>query len=205
MKYFCNARNAIPYIQDIKIINVFHDGVSDLKTMEEIAMKKPKTVADLLVIADVCIEAYEAQAWLLESCGKGPSKKKEDQEVNTDEWGDHKDHGYRSKQSSDQKEKRHFWRPDDTEKWCDIHHTTRHDLEECKTFLDQKKMPPPAALAPQEPRWDQRQVVSDGDEQMGEINVIFGGSMSIASKTQGKNIQHEISLAQRIQRGRMMK
>jgi hypothetical protein len=62
MKYFCNARNAIPYIQDIKIINVFHDGVSDLKTMEEIAMKKPKTVADLLVIADVCIEAYEAQA-----------------------------------------------------------------------------------------------------------------------------------------------
>jgi hypothetical protein len=25
-------------------------------------------------------------------------------------------------------------------------------------------------------------VDSDGDEQMGEINVIFGGSMSIASK-----------------------
>jgi hypothetical protein len=40
---------------------------------------------------------------------------------------------------------------------------------------------------------------------MGEINVIFGGSMSITSKTQGKKIQHEISLAQRIEPGRMMR
>jgi hypothetical protein len=31
---------------------------------------------------------------------------------------------------------------------------------------------------------------------MWEINVIFGGSMSIASKTQGKKLHHEISLAQ---------
>jgi hypothetical protein len=36
----------------------------------------------------------------------------------------------------------------------------------------------------------------DDDEQMGEINVIFGGSMSIASKTQGKKLEREISLAQ---------
>jgi hypothetical protein len=44
-------------------------------------------------------------------------------------------------------------------------------------------MPPPVALAPQEPRRvDQRQVDSDGEEQMGGINVIFGSSMSIASK-----------------------
>jgi hypothetical protein len=28
----------------------------------------------------------------------------------------------------------------------------------------------------------------DSDEQMGEIKVIFGGSMSIALKTQGKKI-----------------
>jgi hypothetical protein len=34
MRYFCNARNAIPYIQDIEIINVFRDGVSDLKTQD---------------------------------------------------------------------------------------------------------------------------------------------------------------------------
>jgi hypothetical protein len=40
---------------------------------------------------------------------------------------------------------------------------------------------------------------------MGEINVIFGGSISIASKTQGKKLEHEISLAQRIEPGRMMK
>jgi hypothetical protein len=72
VKYFCNARNAIPYIQDIEIINAFRDGVSDMKTMEEIAMKKPKTVADLLAVADVCIKASEARARLLESRGRGP-------------------------------------------------------------------------------------------------------------------------------------
>jgi hypothetical protein len=33
---------------------------------------------------------------------------------------------------------------------------------------------------------------------MGEINVILGGSMSIASKTQGKKLEREISLAQHI-------
>jgi hypothetical protein len=40
---------------------------------------------------------------------------------------------------------------------------------------------------------------------MGEINVIFGGSMSITLKTQGKNLELEISLAQRIEPGRKMK
>jgi hypothetical protein len=31
------------YIQNIEIINAFCDGVSNIKTVEEIAMKKPKT------------------------------------------------------------------------------------------------------------------------------------------------------------------
>jgi hypothetical protein len=83
VKRFCNARNDIPYIQDIKIINAFRDDVSDLKIMEEIAMKKPKTVANLLTVADVCIEASEARARLLKSPGKGPSRRRDDQEVNT--------------------------------------------------------------------------------------------------------------------------
>jgi hypothetical protein len=83
VKRYCNARNAIPYIQDIEIINIFRDGVSDIKTVEEIAMKKPKTVADLLPVADICIEASEARARLLESRGKGTSRKKNDREVNT--------------------------------------------------------------------------------------------------------------------------
>jgi hypothetical protein len=62
VKCFCNARNAIPYIQDIEIINAFCKWVSDIKTVEEIATKKPKTVANLLVVADVCIEASKARA-----------------------------------------------------------------------------------------------------------------------------------------------
>jgi hypothetical protein len=71
MKHFYNARNTIPYIQDNEVINAFHDGVSEIKMVEEIAMKKPKTVADLLTVADVCIEASKAYARLLESRNKG--------------------------------------------------------------------------------------------------------------------------------------
>jgi hypothetical protein len=60
VKHFYNARNTIPHIQDIEIINAFRNGVNDLKTVEEIAMKKLKTVADLLAVADICIEASKA-------------------------------------------------------------------------------------------------------------------------------------------------
>jgi hypothetical protein len=80
-------------------------------------MKKPKTVADLLAVADVCIEASEARARLLESRGKGLARRKDDQKVNTAERGerkDHKDQGFCEKQSSGQKERRPFRRPDDT-------------------------------------------------------------------------------------------
>jgi hypothetical protein len=62
VKRFCNAKNGIPHIQNIEIINAFHDGINDVKTVEEIAMKKPKTMANLLTVADVCIEAFEAWA-----------------------------------------------------------------------------------------------------------------------------------------------
>jgi hypothetical protein len=40
---------------------------------------------------------------------------------------------------------------------------------------------------------------------MGEINVIFRGSMSIISKTQGKKLEHETILAQRIEPRRKMR
>jgi hypothetical protein len=40
---------------------------------------------------------------------------------------------------------------------------------------------------------------------MVKINVIFGGSMSNTSKTHGKKLQREISLAQQIEPGRRMR
>jgi hypothetical protein len=123
VKHFCNSRNNIPCIQDIEINNAFRDGVSDIKTVEEIAMKKPRMVVNLLAVSDVCIEAFEAQAQLLESHDKGASKKKQDDwEVNITDREDRKDRGYHGnhhQQSSDQKEK-----------WCEIHRTLGHDLEE---------------------------------------------------------------------------
>jgi hypothetical protein len=60
VKHFCNSRNVILHIQDIKIINTFHDSVTDLKTVEEIAIKKVKTMANLLIVIDECIKALEA-------------------------------------------------------------------------------------------------------------------------------------------------
>jgi hypothetical protein len=52
-------------------------------------MKKSKMVADLLPVADACIEASEARIQLLDSRNKGPPKKKQqkDREVNA---ADHK-------------------------------------------------------------------------------------------------------------------
>jgi hypothetical protein len=76
-------------------------------------------VADLLIVTDVCIEAFEAWTRLLESHGKGSSRKKDDREVNTADRGDRKDRedrGYHGKQSLDQKEKRPFRRSNDVEK-----------------------------------------------------------------------------------------
>jgi hypothetical protein len=67
-------------------------------------------------------------------------------------------------------------------------------------------MLPLAAPSPQYPRrGEHHREVSDGDEHMVEINMIFEGSMSITSKTQGKKLQREISLAQQIDPERRMK
>jgi hypothetical protein len=91
VKYFSNARNVISYIQYIEIINAIHDRVSDIKIVEEIAMKKPKTVVDMLTVTDVCTEAFEAWTRLLEYRGKETSMKKDDHEVNTADRGSRKD------------------------------------------------------------------------------------------------------------------
>jgi hypothetical protein len=65
-------------------------------------------------------------------------------------------------------------------------------------------MPPPQAAS--EPhRGEHHRANPDNEEQIDEINVIFGGSMSIASKTQGKKLEREIILAQRIELERRMK
>jgi hypothetical protein len=52
---------------------------------------------------------------------------------------------------------------------------------------------------------EHHQADHNNDDQMDEINVIFGHSMSIALKTQGKKLEREINLAQRIELERRMK
>jgi hypothetical protein len=63
--------------------------------------------------------------------------------------------------------------------------------------------PPPAALEPH--RGEHHRADPDNEDQIDEINVIFGGSVSIASKTQDKNLERKFSLAQRIETKRIMK
>jgi hypothetical protein len=94
--------------------------------------------------------------------------------------------------------------PDDVEKLCDIHRTAGHDLEECKTFLDRKKMSAPQ-VAQESHRGEHRWADTDNKDQMDENNMIFGGSLSMASKTQGKKLEREISLARHIEPDRRMK
>jgi hypothetical protein len=50
-------------------------------------------------------------------------------------------------------------------------------------------MPPPAPVAQKPRRSKNRRADPDNEDQMGEINVIFRGSMSIALKTQGKKLE----------------
>jgi hypothetical protein len=58
----------------------------------------------------------------------------------------------------------------------------------------------------QEPhQGDHHRADTDNEDQMDLINVIFEGSLSIASKMQGKRLEREISLAQRIEPDRKMK
>jgi hypothetical protein len=68
-------------------------------------------------------------------------------------------------------------------------------------------MPPPAAPAPQEARQGEhhRAHPPNDDEQMGEINMIFRGSISSTLKTQWKKLEREISLAQCIEPRRRMR
>jgi hypothetical protein len=77
-------------------------------------------------------------------------------------------------------------------------------LEECKTFLERKKMPAPQ-VAQEQHRGEHHWADTDNEDQMDEINVIFRGSLSIASKKQGKKLEREISLAQCNEPNRRMK
>jgi hypothetical protein len=54
-------------------------------------------------------------------------------------------------------------------------------------------------------RGEHRWADTDNKDQMDENNMIFGGSLSMASKTQGKKLERDISLARHIEPDRRMK
>ena len=60
--WFCKVCIEIMEIDDIEVIIAFKDAVRYVKTIEMLALKKPKTVAKLLGIAEQCVEMAEARA-----------------------------------------------------------------------------------------------------------------------------------------------
>ena len=64
MTRFYKVRNEITEIDDIEVIITFKDAVRDVKTIEMVALKKPKTVVELLGIAEQSVEMAEARARL---------------------------------------------------------------------------------------------------------------------------------------------
>jgi hypothetical protein len=86
--------------------------------VEEIAMKKPKTVANLLAVADICVDAFEARDDFWSPGVRGPQGRRivRSTQLNLGGRKDREDRGYRYKQSSEQKEKRTFQHPNNTKK-----------------------------------------------------------------------------------------
>jgi hypothetical protein len=64
---------------------------------------------------------------------------------------------------------------------------------------------PKKPVAQESQRGDHRRADPYNIDQLDEINVVFMGSMSIALKTQGYNLEREISSIQRIKPRRRMK
>jgi hypothetical protein len=82
-----------------------------------------------------------------------------------------------------------YKRPDGVEKWCDIHWSGSHSLEECRIYQEQKKKDVKAAPAQPEPhRGEHRRADANGDEEdhYPKSGVIFRGSTAIVSKTKSK-------------------
>jgi hypothetical protein len=186
--------------RDIRATNHREDGISNIKTVEEIAMKKPNIMANLLVVADECNKASKAHARPLDHKGKGSKKKQEDREVDTI--------GHKDLDRFDQKFKCTFWRPTNAKKWCKIHRMIDLDLEECKIYQNHNKMDPeyPAKNAQVEQcRGEHRHAQDDDEEWFGDINMILSGSLVIASKAHGKKLKCKINLAQQLDPGRRLK
>jgi hypothetical protein len=133
--------------------------VTDIKTIEEISMKKPNPVVDLLAIAYECIKASMVRARLLHVQNKRSLKKKQQEDcdvniVDRENW-----------KEPEQKERRSFRCPTDAKKWCEIHRTSGHDLEECGTYLNHKKKED-ESVAPEPHRGNHCLANSDNDEQL---------------------------------------
>jgi hypothetical protein len=75
VKCFYNVRNAIPYIQDIEIINAFCDGVSDIKTVEEIAIRSPEWWPIYLRLLTYALRLLRSGLDFLSAAARGPQRR----------------------------------------------------------------------------------------------------------------------------------
>ena len=80
---FFKVRNEITEIEDIEVILAFKDTVRDVKTVEMLAQKKPKTMAELLSVTEQCVEMAEARSRLEPPKKNSKRDKTDDREVAT--------------------------------------------------------------------------------------------------------------------------
>jgi hypothetical protein len=92
----------------------------------------------------------------------------------------------------------------DAKKWCEIHHTSGHDLEECRTYLDRKKKED-EPMAPEPRRGDQRgPTPTTTNSSMKSMSSSWAACQS-PPRLKEKKLKRKINLAHQIMPGRRMK
>jgi hypothetical protein len=89
-------------------------------------------------------------------------------------------------------------------KWCEIHHTSGHDLEECRTYLDRKKKED-EPMAPEPQRGDRRGPTPTTMNSSMKSMSSSGAACQSPPRPKEKKLEQKINLAHQIVPGRRMK
>jgi hypothetical protein len=136
IRRFSDICNTIPDMIEDRVIVAFKQGCKDVKTIEKLATKNPKTVAELYKIIEAMAKGARARARVhgqidasrsVEDKKKGKEKKRknEDAEILAAETG--------------KAPPRWQGKPDDLPVYCPVHRSTKHSFMECSVYKKHKQ------------------------------------------------------------------